>query len=254
MYMSVGGDIVDTDCYVSQDVLGGIVSSLCKGSIYANQPTLKKGYITLENGFRAGMTGTAVTDEEGRITHLRSISAVNIRISRVVPGASEKIISCIYDGDKVYNTIIVAPPGAGKTTLLRDVAIKLGNSFRVGVADERCEIMPVQSAGRHVFVMRGAKKHDGMLSMLRSMSPQVLITDEIGTEEEERAIFKIVNAGVKIICTAHGYSEEDLLRRNGLRGLLEEKIFETIIVLSNKSGPGTIEKIIHTKERGSRNG
>lgn len=251
MYMSVGGSIVDTDCYVSYDALGGIVSSLCKGSIYANQPTLKKGYITLENGFRVGMTGTAVTDEEGRITHLRSISAVNIRISRVVSGASEKIIRNIYNGNKIYNTLIIAPPGAGKTTVLRDIAVQLGKNFRVGIADERCEIMPMQVAYKHVFVMRGAKKHDGMQSMLRSMSPQVIATDEIGTKEDEEAILSLVNAGVKIICTAHGYSEEDVLRRNVLRRLVEEKIFETIIVLSKKSGPGTVEKIIHTKENGN---
>lgn len=250
MYMSINGSIVDTDCFVSDTMLASIVSSLCKGSVYANQATLKKGFITLDNGCRVGMTGTAVADENGNITHLRSISAVNIRISRAVHSAAKDIIGHIQKGGQVFNTLVIAPPGAGKTTMLRDIAVNLGRSLRVGVSDERDEIIPQGAKYKHVFVMRGMTKSDGMISMLRSMSPQVILTDEIGTKEDEIALLKLINSGVKVVCTAHGYSEKDLLRREVFKQLINENVFETIIVLSARNGPGTVEKIINTREQG----
>lgn len=248
MYLSVSGGIVDTDCFVSKDLLYTITTALCNGSIYANQQTLKKGFITLKNGYRVGMTGSAVVKEDGEISHLRNINAVNIRISRVVEGAAKEIINYIYDNKNVLNTLIIAPPGAGKTTILRDIAEQLGKNLRIGIADEREELFAEGHVIKHGFVMRGAKKSDAMLLMLRSMAPQVIITDEIGTREDEEAIFKMANAGVKLICTAHGYDENDVLKRDVFKELIKEQIFELIVVLSNKNGPGSIEKIIHTRE------
>ncbi len=248
MFLSVNGSILDTDCFVSKNLLQSIVTNLCNKSVYASQQTLKKGYVTLPDGCRVGMTGTAVTDADGHISHLRNINAVNIRISRDIKNAAENVIGYICNKEIVFNTLIIAPPGAGKTTMLRDVAMRLGENFRVGIADERDEIIPPDRKHRHVFVMRGTKKHDGMLSILRSMSPEVILTDEIGTYEDERAILKLINAGVKIVCTAHGYDETDLLRREVFKSLIEEEIFETIIVLSSRCGVGTVEKIICTGE------
>lgn len=248
MYLSVSGTIIDTDCFVTRELLDSIVAKMCNGSIYASQATLKQGFITLDDGCRVGTVGTVVTDSDGRVTHLRDISAINIRIARIVPGAANKIICHIRSGSKVYNTLIIAPPAAGKTTVLKDLAMQLGDMFRIGIADERGEIVQKENIGRHVFAMRGGLKHDGILAMLRSMSPQIIMTDEIGTKEDERAIFKLLNAGVKVICTAHGYDEKDILRREVFRQLVKEKAFERLIVLSGRNGPGTVEKFINTEE------
>lgn len=247
MYINVGSKIIDTDCFITRGLLDSIVAKMCNGSIYANQATLKRGFITLENGCRVGMVGTAVTSEDGSVSHLRDITAINIRIARIVPGAADKIIAHVRSGRNVYNTLIVAPPAAGKTTILRDLAMQLGETFRIGIADERGEILQEGKSGKHVFAMRGCLKHDGILSMLRSMSPQIIMTDEIGTEEDEQAVFKLLNAGVKIICTAHGYSEKDILRREVFRKLIFEHAFERLVVLSNRNGPGTVEKLINTR-------
>ena len=248
MYMTVAGFIVDTDYFVSEALFERILSNLCKGSIYANQSTLKQGYITLEGGVRVGVTGTAVLSSDNTISHLRDITAMNIRIMRFLPGAADSIMPIIIKNGRVFNSLIIAPPGAGKTTLLRDVAMQLGKQYRIAIADERCEIMPKDIQCGHMFVMRSAPKDEAMCMMLRSMSPQIIITDEIGTSEDEIAISKLIYSGVKIICTMHGYSEKDVLERNIFKHLVHEQMFEKIIVLSNRNGPGTLDKIIDTKE------
>ena len=248
MYFNIGKRITDTDIFITKEMLDEIVARICNGSIYANQSTLKHGYITLKEGYRVGLTGTAVVSDEGRITHLRDISAINIRVRHVISGVADGVIDYITEGGKICNTLIIAPPGAGKTTLLGDIAFKLSESFRVGIADEREEISQGRKIGKHAFVMRGGIRSEGMLSLLRSMSPEVIVTDEIGTEGDEKAILYLINAGVKVICTVHGYSERDIMRRQIFARLIKEKVFERMIILSSRLGPGTVEKIINTEE------
>ena len=248
MYMSVAGCIVDTDCFVSEALFERILSNICNGSIYANQTTLKQGYITLENGIRIGFTGTAVLTEEGVITHLRDITAMNIRILRFLPGAANKIMPIVSNGERIFNTLIIAPPGAGKTTLIRDIAFQLGKDYRIAIADERCEIMPQGIQSGHIFVMRGAPKDKAMTMLLRSMSPRVVITDEVSTKEDGAAVLKLMHSGVKVVCTAHGYSENDIINGDVFGAFIRHNLIEKIIVLSDRNGPGTIEKTIDTKE------
>ncbi|MBQ8541037.1 MAG: stage III sporulation protein AA [Clostridia bacterium] len=248
MYMSVAGCTVDTDCFVSEVLFERILSNMCNGSIYANQSTLKQGYISLENGVRVGVVGTAVLSSDNTISHLRDITAMNIRITRFLPGVADRVIPIIKHNGRLFNSLIIAPPGAGKTTLLRDIAIQLGKQYRIAIADERCEVIPQNMQCGHMFIMRNAPKDEAMRMLLRSMSPQIIITDEIGTEGDEKAISKLIYSGVKIICTAHGYSEKDILKRSVFKHLIQEQMIEKIIVLSAENGPGTLEKIIDTKE------
>ena len=121
--------------------------------------------------------------------------------------------------------------------------------MRVGIVDERGEIAAMQGGkaqydiGFLTQVYTGCPKADGMLMMLRGMSPDVIITDEIGAREDEEAIFAIINSGVKIICSIHGYDLEDVKRRGLINELTEAEVFERKIILSRKEGPGTVEKI-----------
>ena len=79
--------------------------------------------------------------------------------------------------------------------------------------------------------------------LLRAMGPQVVAVDEIGKEEDYGALWEMLNAGVSILCTAHGKDEKECLRRPYLRQMLEEGLFERIIILSHRQGPCTIEGI-----------
>lgn len=247
MYISVKGRIVDSPYYVSEEIFNSILNKMCNGSIYANQQTLKQGYITLKDGHRVGVSGNIIKNETGN-RYMREITALNIRISRNIPDVVKSVEKYILHNRYIYNTLIIAPPSAGKTTLLKGIALKLGENFRTGIVDERGEFDGIKNDSGHIFTIEGASKHEGILSLLRSMAPEIVITDEIGTVEDENAIFMLINAGVKIICTAHGYDVCDIMRRQVFRKLINECVFEKLIVLSQRNGPCTVEKVIDTQE------
>ena len=86
--------------------------------------------------------------------------------------------------------------------------------------------------------METCPKDLGIMMVLRSMSPNVIVTDEIGNEKEIKALYTALNGGVSLITTVHGDSIEDILHRTELKRLL-----------SSRNGPGTIEKIYDLQEK-----
>lgn len=216
-----------------------IFERMCESSPYARQESLKSGFLTLSGGHRVGVCGKAVL-KNGEIVGLCDISGLNIRISRQIFNAADGIIDHIAPFGKIKNTLIISPPGFGKTTALREIARLLGGGkylYRVGIMDERCEIAGGASGydiGELSFVYSGCKKADGMLMAIRSMAPDVIICDEIGGEDDGEAIFSLINAGVRVICTCHGFGREDVLRRSGMKKLMEGKVFEKLIVISGR--------------------
>lgn len=222
-------------------------------SVYSVRDEIKNGFITISGGHRIGITGTAVTDK-GEIGFLKDVSGLNYRLAREITGAADKVMDKITDGSSVKSTLIISPPGAGKTTLLRDISRQLSyKNIRVSIVDERREIAAMYD-GRSAFdlgfsadVLEGASKAEGMLMMLRSMSPQVIVTDEIGRAEDIAAIEKIVNSGVRIITTVHAENRRQLLRRRDLREVC--RYFDVILTLSKRRGAGTIEEIYTGDER-----
>lgn len=243
------GMLMELQMKISSQELLKIVESMCRGSLYAVQTSLVKGYLTIGGGHRIGVCGRVVC-EKGNIVHMTDISAMCIRVSREVIGAADGIMSYLECDGRLYNTLIISPPGCGKTTMLRDVARQLGNSHKVCIADERSEIaacrngIPMHNIGRFSCVMDAVPKGEGISMLLRTMSPEIIVTDETGTPEEEAAICEMINCGVKIITTAHGYSDRDVRKRKYLGSLIENGIFERIIVLGNSKGIATVEKII----------
>lgn len=231
---------------VNKKLLDETVEKITKSSIYAVREEIRNGYVTIEGGHRVGIAGTAVT-ENGTVEFIKNISAVNIRIANEVIGAADEVINCINDG-YIKNTLIISPPCTGKTTMLRDIARQLSNGgYTVAIADERCEIAAMYEGkssfdlGNLTTVLDNCPKDKAMTMLLRSMSPDVIITDEIGTEGDIEAIKAIINSGVGIIASVHGKNVQQIMRRKALSELAD--MFDVMITLSKRNGIGTIEEI-----------
>ena len=221
-----------------------LLERVTRSSLYSVKDEIKNGYITIEGGHRIGIAGTAVT-ENGSVEFIKNISAMNIRRATEVIGASDKVISHI-DQSIIKSALIISPPCGGKTTMLRDIARSLSHSgHSVGIADERCELAAMYN-GRSPFdlgnlttVLDNCPKAQGMLMLLRSMSPEVIITDEIGSAEECEAIQSIMNSGVAVIASVHGRDADGLMKRAHLSRLAP--MFDTLITLSQN--PGEVAEI-----------
>ena len=224
-----------------------ILNRLTGGSLYSVNENIKQGFVTLPGGHRVGMCGTAVCDENG-IKHIKDISALCFRICREIKGCGHTVINEVTCGSKIYNTLIVSPPGCGKTTLLRDLCRILSNGEascgikRIGIADERSEIAATCKGvskfdiGNACFVCDGYSKKSAMNLMLRTMSPDIIVCDEIGTTEDFDSVKNCLKSGVTVIATAHATDLDDLNSKFGK----EVKCFEKIIFLKDR---GSVFKI-----------
>jgi len=242
---------------LSKDELDRVVQLLTKGSLYALEEELRNGYITLPGGHRVGLVGQGVI-EGGRLKTIKHISGINVRLSRQVIGAADRVLPFLIEGGEVCQTLIISPPVCGKTTLLRDLARQLSWGVpglglpgrQVAIADERSEIagcyrgVPQLDVGPRTDVLDGCPKAEGMMILLRSMSPQVLITDEIGRPEDGAALAEAANCGVTVIATAHGRNLEEVRRRPVMANLLAQGAFRRVVVLSRRQGVGTVEQIL----------
>lgn len=244
--------------YINQEQILKTLSLISENSIYAFQDEIKNGFLTLKGGHRVGITGRVVLEGE-HIKNIKDISGLNIRISREITGCSSKILKYIInDNNQVFNTLLISPPQCGKTTILRDITRNLSDGIekmsfkgvKIGVIDERSEIaacykgVSQKRVGIQTDVLDACPKQLGMAIMLRSMSPDVIVTDEIGGSGDKDSILQVLNAGVKIISTAHGYSISQLKTKKEVLSLIEEKVFERFIVLSAANGPGTLEEVV----------
>lgn len=234
-----------------------IVKKISQFSRYAFDEEIRNGFITVRGGHRVGLCGTCVI-ENGGIKTIRNISSLNIRRASEVIGCSDKVIDQIIGDSSLNNTIIISPPRCGKTTLLRDLARVLSDRFRknVCVIDERGEIgacsegVPQLRVGERTDVFDRCPKSSGIMLAIRSLAPDVIICDEIGTEEDMKSIIMARNAGVKIITSIHGFGIEDLIKRKVFSKVVEHKIFKKAIVMNNLRKIGDIAEIVDLNERG----
>ena len=218
-------------------------------SLYAYENELKQGFITIEGGHRVGMAGQVLI-ENGRVKNLKQISSLNVRVSHEIVGCADKLFPYITHNKQMYHTLLISPPRCGKTTILRDLIRQIsdGNEWvkgcTVGVVDERSELagcyqgIPQNQMGMRTDVLDGCPKADGMLMLIRSMSPQVVAVDEIGAPEDIQAIKYAMHCGCKMIATVHGESLEELQRKPLLEQMMREQCFERYVLLCNRKHVG----------------
>lgn len=231
-------------------------------SLYAMEEELRRGYITVSGGHRIGLAGRTIL-EGGAVRGIRDIGGFNIRIARELIGAASHLMPKLLDRERgtIGSTLILAPPQQGKTTLVRDIARSVsygvwkgGEAFRrkgrkVGIVDERSEIaacvrgIPTFDVGPRTDVMDACPKAEGMMMLLRSMSPEVLIVDEIGRPEDAEAIREACHAGVSVIATAHAYDMNDAQGRPELLALMQERAFQQVVEL-RRTPEGVLHRIV----------
>ena len=229
-----------TDVRMDRDAMDGLLAALCGCAMYRFERELAQGYIPLPGGHRAGVCGRMMW--ENGVWQMGSVTSVCIRISRDVQGASASIRPYLLGaGGEPLRTLLLGPPGCGKTTALRDAALWLAGErgLRVAAADEREEIAGGRS-GLRLDVLGGMEKAHAFSLLLRSMSPQVIITDEIGRAEDGAALLDAVRCGVGVVATAHTRSLEEAAERPLLRRLLPA--FDQCILLGKHGCVRAVKK------------
>lgn len=229
---------------VTEEDASQLLNNITNFSMYTMEEELKRGYITIQGGHRVGLAGKVILDG-GNVKAIIHISSFNIRIAKEQVGCAEHLIPYLYRNGW-QNTMIIGPPQTGKTTLLRDLAriISSGmpkqriSAMKVGVVDERSEIsgcvngIPQLQFGSRIDVLDACPKAEGMMMLIRSMSPQVIIADEIGRSEDSAAVLEAINAGINLVITVHGFSYEDIIRRPNIQEMINLHVFKRFVVLS----------------------
>jgi len=246
----------------SGEICRKLLEKMTNYSLYAMEEELRRGYITVSGGHRVGLAGRTVLDS-GAVRGIRDIGAFNIRIAREVIGSASLLLPKLIDRQRqsLHSTLVLAPPQQGKTTLIRDIArsasygnwpiedAKQWRGRKVGIVDERSEIaacvrgIPTFDVGPRTDVMDACPKAEGMMMLLRSMSPEIIMADEIGRFEDGEAIREASHAGVSVIATAHAYDLQDARGRPVLRRLLDDGVFTCVVELKRRAD-GIMHRVI----------
>lgn len=251
-YVTANGGLTSTPLQntmlnVTRADIADTFHNICNYSVYTRQNEIVNGFVTMYGGHRAGICGTAVISN-GKITNIRDISSINVRIAREHKGCSQNLYNKI--GSFKKGVLICGAPCSGKTTVLRDLAriLSLEAGKNVSLVDERGELAGTSSGTFQndiglCDVFDSYKKSEAMIQAIRSMAPDIIVCDEIGSKDDIEAIEHSVNCGVTIIATAHVANEDELRHKENIRAIAKTGAFSKIVFLSNKNSPGEIVKI-----------
>lgn len=244
-FVDYNGDIYDypsvNSVIVSSDDFDEIFMNVCDYSIYNNVQNLTKGFVTLPNGSRVGVAGSAVIDDS-KIISLKDITSLNFRISKQIKGCSNELLNFLYV-NSFPSIIIAGKPNSGKTTLLRDIARGLGSGFnnryiKIAVIDERNEIAGKKNSeismelGKNTDVLTSFSKAQGIEIATRTLSPEMIICDEISTLQEVESILYSFSSGIAFALSVHINDRRDLIYKPIINVLLKTKQFSYIVLLN----------------------
>ena len=236
---------------VNERDLQEIVFHLSRRSLHTYQDMIAKGFIPLRGGCKAGVVGRAVM-KNGSVYSVSSFNSVNIRVARSFYGCSKDLIEKV--GEDCASFLIIGAPLSGKTTVLRDLCRFYSgkdrmNPLKTAVIDERDEIASRSfgegiDVGVHTDVLTLYPKAIGTEIAVRTLSPDIVILDEIGSDEEARAMLSAMNTGVNFIATAHGACMEEVLRRPNIKRLVNAGAFKKAVVLCGKGEPCMVKEVV----------
>lgn len=235
--LTASGEVTSAETFGQRQV-AQMAEALCEHALYARAEEQRQGFVTLRGGHRMGLCGRVITSGQS-IRALREISSFCIRVAGQWYGAADALMPFVMDTNgNIHSTLIVGLPGSGKTTMLREVCRCLSaGGARVCVVDERSELaamhagVPQLDIGPRTDVLDGCAKEAGLRWLLRSMSPQVLITDELGTAADVQAVCEAAKCGVSVMASLHGRELETALSRGPVYQLAQNRIFTRYVLL-----------------------
>lgn len=235
---------INNALYASKIMIEDVIFRASECSIYSVNEQIKRGYIVTGNAIRLGLGGNLV-EENGHIKTMTNFCSVNIRIPHTIKNCSLNAFSYIVNNNSIENTLVVSPPGGGKTTFLRDFVNQLGERnlpYNVLLLDERGEL-DFEITSNFYDKIAFSDKKTGFENGIRSLAPDIIVTDELGQEEDIEAIRYASGCGVKILASTHAENMEIFCKKPLFESLIKEKIFKRYVLLSKRNGAGTFEGI-----------
>lgn len=240
---------VDVTC----EDLENIVHKAAEYAIYAVLDQIVKGFITIRGGVRIGIAGELVV-EHGQVLAVKHISSLCIRVPHAVKNCAYALVPYLFGLERPLSTLIVAPPGAGKTTMLRDLARQIGQKYphlNTLLLDERGELAacyqgePQLDVGQNCDVITGGTKAFGFENGLRSLRPDVIITDEIATADDAAMLARAVRSGVVVIASVHAADMGEVRAKPDLGILVMQGVFDRYVVLRTGERAGEVVGIFN---------
>ena len=230
-------DSVD-NIYIRQEELDEIFYNICQKSINVFENEISNGFVTLPDGARVGISGEYIYSKTSGKYILKKLNSLNIRIPK------KKIY--FENQDKLFSiepqsTLIIGPPHSGKTSLLKLYCSFLARKYRVAICDERKELCTEKI---NCDVISGIPKALAASMATRTLNPQFIICDEIGTREEAEQILYSVNTGVRFICSVHGDNLNYVQKKQGISMLFDNSVFYRVVVMQQKEHKFYIKDII----------